>query len=278
MTEPVSKINSPDARPGRLKGSASVYLHSFYAIRAFQGRAGSKDKPRIYGADEFNSRTNMMFNACKAGDPFAHYALVQVESALEDEERNLTKDIRRVRKFLSKRSSRIKIADAMSDDPVKFVINYANYGFQLVDLLSRFDELCQLLLNASHLNRIKAPKARDWMEKASDQMRHLVSTAGGYRFTNVLREDLVLQTKGAKTGIEKLINTNFLDARQFTGFDDICNYFATYDVALNYGPPIKPIPVEQITNPKAASNGSAPESLADVRATAPGPLKKPVAG
>ena len=278
MNEPVSKINSPDARPGRLRGSASIYLHSFFAIRAFQGRGASKGKPRIYGADEFNSRTNMMFNAAKVGDPFAHYGLVLIEAALEDEDRQLTKDIRRVRKYLRKRAGRIEITEAVSDEPVKFVINYANYGFQLVDLLVRFDELCGLLLNAGHLNRIKKPRARDWMEKASDRLRTVMSTAVAYRFTNALREDLVLQTQGAKKGIEKLIETGFIDARQFAGFDDICRFFATYAVELNYGPPITPVSVDQVESPIPATGGADAEKQVPVRTEPPVPLRKQATG
>ena len=239
MNEPTSVINSPAARPGRLKGGATIYLHSFYAIRAFQGRAKTRTKPRIFGADEFNSRTNLLYRACEADDPFAHYALVQIERALADEEHTLRSDIRSARKYLNKQSGRIRINDAMSVDPVKFLVHYAHYGFQLVDLLVRFDELCQLLLSGAHCNRIPKQEARDWMEKAATRMRVVMAVATGYRYTTVTRSDLNLQTKMAKKGVDKLIDTKFIDPRTFTGFNDICQIFASYNVELIYGPQIK---------------------------------------
>ena len=227
--------------PKSLTGEVSVTLHTHYALRALRGRRKDtvREVEEIIGLFPFTAHMNLTYNAAEAGDPFAMVALVRFEQQLQRIHQWLEQKMRSVAKRLTLNDDQITLMRPTSTEPVTLRLNVSHYGFCLLDEIVLFDKLACDILNAMHRSRISTLGGRNLLAQASTKVRQLASCVSSYRYTGVQRQDLVLKNQMAQTAVDKLIETTFITAVNFSGFDDIVQYYLGLDQLAEFGPVVK---------------------------------------
>ncbi len=226
--------------PGRLEGQVVIRLDTFDAVLALRGRPPSDNdnkKPRISGLYEFSSRLSTIYSAAEFGDPFAVYALVLVEDQLSETEKSffeLEKEVVKLKKAHA--SGKMTIHVPKSVKPVEYKLTLAHYGATAARLILRFDDLILEIKNLVHLNILPSATGREWTWRMAKIIRSLLSAAMRYRFTSVKSEDLKQGNQLANSAIKKLIQSGFLDMRQFKSKDEIIEFFVSYPYKPEFGP------------------------------------------
>ena len=183
---------------------------------------------------------SIRYRAAENDDPFAMYVLVGLEEALQKVHRRLLERHETVSNALSQLDDQITIDTPSAKEPEVLNVNVSHYGFKLLDLIVRFDKLCRDTLSAMHRSRIPPKDGTKLIEKSAEDIRGLLSSGMYYRFTGVDREDLRQRNQRAQGVVDKLIETRFINAQHFGGFDDIADFFAGYDKEAEFGPTVKP--------------------------------------
>ncbi len=223
--------------PGRLEGQYSITLHSFEAVLALRGRRGTSEQPKICGLYEFSSRFSMIYSAAELDDPFAIYALVQVEDKIKATEREfklIDKRLTKNRKIKS--SEKMTYAIPRSVSPLEFKLTLANYGASVSRILVKYDNLILDLKNQIHLNMIPARDGKEQIFNLGATIRGLLDTGSRYNYTSCRKVDLEQRNQVGNAAIKKLVNTKFIDASKFDSEEDIFEYFITYPYTPKYGP------------------------------------------
>ena len=235
----VGRKAKPIAGPGRLEGQIVIRLDTFDAVLALKGRPESENsnKQRISGLYDFSSRLSTIYSAAEFGDPFAVYALVLVEDQIAETEKSFTeldKEVAKIKKAHASRKMTIHVPRSIK--PAKYKLTLAHYGATAARLILRYDDLILEIKNLVHLNLIPSAKGREWSVRMAKLMRSLLSAAMRYRFTSVKVEDLKQNNQLANSAIEKLVESGFLDLRQFENKDELIEFFITYPYKPEFGP------------------------------------------
>ncbi len=234
--------------PGKIVGSFELTLETYDGVSLTLGRA-VENKPRICGLKDYASRTHLLYEAAKKDDPFAVYQLVQIESKqnevevfLEDQAREL---IERQKKNQSSlvfqnegegEESRLLINRPRSVKPVKMEFRFGNYATSAARLIKQFDEIALLARSMNHHNILPTTETSKIIRGAASKIRGLLTIGSNYRFTGVTRNDLKAKNKLARSAVQKLVGTKFIDQDMFKDETDICEYYAEYDVRPLFGP------------------------------------------
>ena len=235
----VSRKAKPIAGPGRLEGQIVIRLDTFDAVLALKGRPESENnkKQRISGLYDFSSRLSTIYSAAEFGDPFAVYALVLVEDQIAETEKSFTaldKEVTKIKKAHASRKMTIHVPRSIK--PAEYKLTLAHYGATAARLILRYDDLILEIKNLVHLNLIPSAKGREWSMRMAKLIRSLLSAAMRYRFTSVRLEDLKQNNQLANSAIEKLVDSGFLDLRQFENKDELIEFFITYPYKPEFGP------------------------------------------
>ena len=232
------------------RGGATVTLHTNFANRAIRGRTEKTGKPPIPSLYQFNTLARTIFKSCQLDDPFAWFALGQIEDKLEKVEQELKKISMELDQVLRINDDRIQIEDAVSLKPIAHTVHVSHYGFRLLDMIASYDRVCCDGFNAIHRGRIPTKRGYDLMDLGANVLRSAASAGDGYVFTGITRKDLEQGNQKARNAIKRLVASQFIDQTKFNGFEDMCRFFAAYQPKTTYGPPAGPFQGPETDEPE----------------------------
>ncbi len=245
MTEPKTKSAPRKSKPGKIIGSFELVLNTIDAITLTQGRS-VKGKHRIAGLRDYGSRTHLLYEASKKDDPFAIYQLVQIEGKEKEVGEFLKKQAQHLMAIQTKAQSsivfkddadsRIIINQPKSIKPVAIEFHVGNYATSAARLIKQFDDLALLARSMNHHNFLPTSETVGVIHRAASKIRGLLTEGTQYRFTGVTRNDLKAKNKLGRGAVQKLLATKFIDQDIFKDDEDICEYFAEYDIRPQFGP------------------------------------------
>lgn len=184
-----SATDSP-ARPGSLRGGATLTLQTRQAQRLVKGRGASAGKPAITGLFSFASLLSAIWQGARTDDPFADWWLLRIDAALSLAETNLAS---------AQADIDLRLADAtgmrvelpQSSQPLRIALNFSNpYAFRAARLIGRYDAHALVLLAARHVGLLGRDETEQALHRAGRHVRRALLSASGYRFHAVSRADV----------------------------------------------------------------------------------------
>ncbi len=134
---------------GSLRSSITLTLHTHHAARIWQGRTAREGVHSIMGMAGYISVTNQIKQAAAQDDPYADWAIVQLEEKLmqaKDGMLELTQQLDRIRQELP---TQIDMGDNLNIHPVTLPLYIGSQlGFLAVYLLTDYDTLVRHTLLA----------------------------------------------------------------------------------------------------------------------------------
>ncbi len=224
--------------PGKIKGStARLTVRSPDGWNLVQGRSRSQspDQPAIAGLATFSGRAGHIYHNAAAGNPFADYQLVQIEDC-----------IRQTGEFLNQQAGELAAIAAQVDadlavtppaqSPSTITMHLGRYGTTAARLVLQGDKLAVGSVTLRYHQVIDIKTDRNIRERIRTRLRRLLAQGGDYKASNCTRLDLRDRNEVARNTIDKLIASHFLDPAMFSSIEEICDVYAAYDTAPEFGP------------------------------------------
>lgn len=180
-TESLSVVIPDDSLlDGHPASHVFIELRTDPAFRLVIGRPRTEKKPAINGLLSFASLLRDIWDAAKAGDPYARWWLVKVEAALARAETIIEPELTAAQKDLSA-CSLLQIDPARGRRPRRldllFACPYAYYGARLVKQL---DVLIKQLDTAIEIGVLRKPDATHPRLRGERALRHAFASAQGF--------------------------------------------------------------------------------------------------
>ena len=222
--------------PGKLKGSAArLTVRSPDGWSLVQGRSQSPNQTAIAGLATFSGRAGHIYHNAADGNPFADYQLVQIEDC-----------IRQTGEFLDQQAGDLAAIAAQVDadlavtpptqSPSTITMHLGRYGTTAARLVLQGDKLAVASATLRYHQMIDIKTDRNIRERIRTRLRRLLAQGGDYKASNCTRLDLRDHNEVARNTIDKLIASHFLDPAMFSSIEEICDVYAAYDTAPEFGP------------------------------------------
>lgn len=238
MSRPARKRKPRFRLPGKFQGSGVVMtVRSRDGLKIVNGQPAQGGRPPIGGLHQFGSRTKSIYANAEDGNPFADYQLVQIEDCVRSTEKYLN-DVAGELERLEGALPELELAPPAAPDPTTFRISLGRYGTTAARLILQADGLLVRISGLLYHQFINQQQARSLRARLRNAVRRLLAQGADYRAAACTRHDLLACNQAARQAIDLLIESGFIDARMFAGFEDICRTYAAYDVAPEFGPPV----------------------------------------
>ncbi len=189
---------------GSLRSSITLTLHTHHAARIWQGRSAREGAHSIMGMAGYISVTNLIKQTAAQDDPYADWAIVQLEEKLMQAKAgmlDLTQQLDRIRQDLP---PQIDMGDNLNIHPVTLPLYIGSQlGFLAVYLLTDYDTLVRQTLLAHHTALIGRVDMEAWIDDGAHLLRSLFGQAQRYRHSGVTRKDMATNNARAQAAIEK---------------------------------------------------------------------------
>jgi len=190
---------------GSLRSSITLTLHTHHAARIWQGRAAREGVHSIMGMAGYISVTNLIKQTAAQDDPYADWAIVQLEEKLMQAKAGmleLTQQLDRIRQDLP---TQIDMSDNLNIHPVTLPLYISSQlGFLAVYLLTDYDTLVRRALLSHHTALIGRRDMEAWIDDGAHLLRSLFGQAQRYRHAGVTRDDMAANNARAIAAIEKM--------------------------------------------------------------------------
>lgn len=185
----------------------------------------------IVGLQRFARQAWLASRMSAGDDPFADYALMQVEAA-HREVRQTFLDIKSG--YLSKWHEHLPdIAGGLgaNTQPRSMRMRFAtnSYADMAMALILQMDNIVQML---EALHKIGILEKRDVCREANriaSGIRRMMSVLGTWTPTGCMRQDLAERNATAIASIEQLTKRRFINHAMFSTIGELCDFFAKYD-------------------------------------------------
>lgn len=206
---PATSVVAEDAQPGALRGQATIVLHTRHAQRLYLGRqAGVDDSgkpvPAIPGVLRFASQVRQVAVGARAGDPYADWMLVRIESEYDVVMQAYEGLQEQVDDLLKSRPG-INIEVALSVRPLEVPMQFGSpYAFLAADIVATFDGVARGILTAVHTSRVTRAAGSRQLEDAKRHARRFLLAPSRYVFSGATREDLLAGNQRATSAMARL--------------------------------------------------------------------------
>ena len=189
--DPVVDYTTAAARPGTLRGGASLDIQTRQAQRLVYGRQRTEEKEHIVGLVRFGMNMKRIWNSAGRDDPYADWTLFQVEEAL-NRARKTTDTLRQESEArLSNAAVGVHIDVAHSLEPVRIRLQFANaFGYMGAYLIADYDQLVCTMLTARHVGLIARDDSARLLHNSARLVRHAFALSALWKFTLVTRNDV----------------------------------------------------------------------------------------
>ncbi|MES9927668.1 MAG: PFL_4669 family integrating conjugative element protein [Candidatus Thiodiazotropha sp. 6PDIVS] len=189
--DPVVDYTTAAAKPGMLRGEATLDIQTRQAQRLVYGRRKTEDKEHIVGLVRYGMNMKRIWTSAGRDDPYADWILLQTESAL-NEARDKINDLRQeTEERLATVSIGIHIDVAHSIEPVHIPLQFANaYGYMGAYLIADFDQLVRTVLTARHVGLLTGDQSTHSLYQTSRMVRRAFAFSSQWKFSLVTRTDV----------------------------------------------------------------------------------------
>lgn len=196
--------HSTVAKPGGLRGGASLVVQTRQAQRLVYGRSEQKDKPAIIGLVQFGMLMRRIWISAMVDDPYADWYLLRVLDCLEEARSEIRSLHRKINQQLQALSG-IEITVAQSAAPVRVPLQFANpYGYMGSYLIADYDDLVRAILTARHVGLISRDHGEQMIHRGARQVRRAFASPLGWKHLAVNREGLRQNNQRAQQAREKM--------------------------------------------------------------------------
>ena len=284
-TDPAQAAKAPaPRRAGKLQGKVDAEFHTGEALVLVDGRNPDPKtgKKRIYGLKAFAKRAGMIMSSSDRGDPFADYCLAMIHNRLDEIQKSLPEESRKLRALADARldpgiraSKRVAYqSTTWSVSPVEESFNFGHYASRALFSLVQFDEFVMLAKELNHHDVITHDECYRHITNAGHRIRGLLSLGSNYTYTQCTREHLRTRTAVARKAVEKLAETGFIDMKIYNGFEDVCDTFALHEPAPHLAPSRTEADGTGADESASAQNGAGDTPDADAGEKSPDPAGK----
>ncbi len=173
----------------------------------FPGNDKAPWKPNIF---YFGNNMNKIWANAKADDPYAEFALIQVEKKLDKTSQRLSLFERLAKRMKSRWQvpAGLDIQSCETIEPLTLAMGgkvfNTPHSKSLIVLIARFDALVGELKSLKQFNIVKNKRFHTIVRKATKSMRAVIQETHGYKATGVTRYDIFNKTKLGAEAIEQL--------------------------------------------------------------------------
>jgi integrating conjugative element protein (TIGR03761 family) len=188
-----------------LRSSITLTLHTHHAARIWQGRTAREGVHWIMGMAGYISVTNLIKQTAAHDDPYADWAIVQLEEKLMQAKAGmleLTQQLDRIRQDLP---TQIDMGDNLNIHPVTVAaVHRQSVGLSGGLPVDRLRHLVRRTLLAHHTALIGRVDMEAWIDDGAHLLRRPFGQAQRYRHAGVTRDDMAANNARALAAIEKL--------------------------------------------------------------------------
>lgn len=224
-------------RPGKLRGRIEAKFNTGEAVALVDGRGAGKGKSRIIGLKGFARRSSICLESSERGCPFADYALVEIQSKLDEVSAHMQNEGKRLNDLTGERldpgvSPEDSIAyttTTWSVAPVEEEFILGHYSSRALYCLVQYDRLVMRAKGLQHHQVLTHEECRKTIDTAGNMIRGLLALGDSYQYTGCTREDLRKGNRVAQDAVAKLAARQFIDSRMFNDAEEIMKTFAEYE-------------------------------------------------
>ena len=189
--DPVVDYTTAAARPGTLRGDATLDIQTRQAQRLVYGRRKTDDKEHIVGLVRFGMNMKRIWTSASRDDPYADWTLLRVETALTQARDAINTLRQETEALLSGVATGVHIDVAHSIEPVHVPLQFANaYGYMGAYLIADYDQLVRTVLTARHVGLLPSSKSTQSLHSGAKLVRRAFAFSSQWKFTLVTRNDI----------------------------------------------------------------------------------------
>jgi integrating conjugative element protein (TIGR03761 family) len=189
---------------GSLRSSITLTLHTHHAARIWHGRSAREGVHSIMGMAGYISVTNLMKQTAAQDDPYADWAIVQLEEKLLRAKTGMLELAQQLDRIKQDLPPQVDMSDNLNIHPVTLPLFIGSQlGFLAVYLLTDYDTLVRRTLLAHHTALIGRGDMEAWIDDGAHLLRSLFGHAQRYRNTGVTRDDMAANNARALAAIDK---------------------------------------------------------------------------
>lgn len=203
----VEKKSASVPKPGALQSSLSMLLHTWYAIRLWEGRRRDDDNSRheIISMPQVIARAGIAFRDSAADNPYADAVLVKMEEAIKAASDKIQGYVSVLDSTLSDIPKGVTLSDVESSQPLNIqVYSRSPLGYRCVWLLVGYDQLAMKAFQAFHYGLISRTQRDTWLNNGGHAIRKVYGAIQHYRTVAVNRDDIRNQTERGKEAVQRL--------------------------------------------------------------------------
>ncbi|MCG3471179.1 TIGR03761 family integrating conjugative element protein [Xenorhabdus bovienii] len=204
----------PRLRAGVLKSSLNIELHTYYAIRLWEGRRREEmTNPRkfsdILGMPQVIKRAGTISADSAADNPYADVWLVKLEQTLDAASANLQQSITTLQDTLTSLPEHVTLSSVSSVEPLNIgVYSHSPLGYRCVWLLVGYDQLAMKTFQAFHYGLISRSERDTSLHNGSHAIRQVYGIVRSYRSLAVSRRDIQEKTPAGLEAMKLLGEPN----------------------------------------------------------------------
>ena len=187
-TTPEQKPSAPSCYSGgdcEPEGRVVIELSTLAASRLVTGRPPAADKPYILGLFGFADRLRGIWDAARAGDPYARWWLLKIEDACRHSMQRMDEAHAAIEKTLGCCDA-FQIDAAANRSCKQIELNFAcPYAYQGARLLKLLDALVMALSTAIQIGECCAREAATVQRGCERTVRHSFSVVNGFHSLGV---------------------------------------------------------------------------------------------
>lgn len=189
--DPVVDYTTAAAKPGMLRGEATLDIQTRQAQRLVYGRRKTEDKEHIVGLVRYGMNMKRIWTSAGRDDPYADWILLQTESALTEARDKINNVRQETEQKLSSVSVGIHIDVAHSIEPVHVPLQFTNaYGYMGAYLIADYDQLVRTILTARHVGILTGDQSTQTLYYTSRMVRRSFAFSSQWKFSLVTRADI----------------------------------------------------------------------------------------
>ena len=207
--DPVVDYTTAAAKPGMLRGEATLDIQTRQAQRLVYGRRKTEDKEHIVGLVRYGMNMKRIWTSAGRDDPYADWILLQTESALTEARDKINTLRQEIEERLGTISVGIHIDVAHSIEPVHIPLQFANaYGYMGAYLIADYDQLVRTVLTARHVGLMTGDHSTQSLYQTSRLVRRSFAFSSQWKFSLVTRADIRNNTPMAAKAKELMPKIN----------------------------------------------------------------------
>lgn len=190
---------------GSLRSTITMTLHTHHAARLWQGRAAREGVHAIMGMAGYISTTNLMKQASANDDPYADYAMLQLEEKLEQAKLGMDELSQKMEQLRERLPQQIDIGDNLNIQPVTLPLFIGSQlGFMATYLLTDYDTVVRHALLAHHTALLGRRDMETCIDGGAHYLRSLFGVAQRFKLAGITRGDIAANNPRAREVIERL--------------------------------------------------------------------------